>query len=130
MHTSHTITCPSHAHITHHHMSFTCTHHTPSHDTWTHQNTYTYMYTHTHTPTHTRTHTCTQYPTVQEVTPPTIVAGRFGLSVINTGDLDKDGYDDVAIAAPHDAGGVVYIYRGCESGLCDSPQVRVTCLVR
>eukprot|EP00731_Ephydatia_muelleri_P007863 Em0004g201a len=63
------------------------------------------------------------YPTVQEVTPPTIVAGRFGLSVINTGDLDKDGYDDVAIAAPHDAGGVVYIYRGCESGLCDSPQV-------
>ena len=39
--------------------------------------------------------------------------GRFGLAVENIGDIDKDGYTDIAVSAPYAAGeGVVYIFRG------------------
>uniref|UniRef100_A0A8C8CE64 Integrin alpha-2 domain-containing protein n=1 Tax=Oncorhynchus tshawytscha TaxID=74940 RepID=A0A8C8CE64_ONCTS len=36
----------------------------------------------------------------------------FGLTVNNVGDLDQDGYDDIAVGAPFDGDGKVFIYRG------------------
>ena len=43
--------------------------------------------------------------------------GRFGSAVENIGDIDLDGLSDVAVSAPYEGMGVVYIYRGSESGL-------------
>uniref|UniRef100_UPI00398E64B9 integrin alpha-V n=1 Tax=Pristiophorus japonicus TaxID=55135 RepID=UPI00398E64B9 len=49
---------------------------------------------------------------------------RFGSSIAPLGDLDQDGYNDVAIGVPH-AGeshkGLVYIYNGESSGLNPNP---------
>ncbi|XP_052096122.1 integrin alpha-8-like [Mytilus californianus] len=41
-----------------------------------------------------------------------IPGGRFGTSMVNLGDINADGVDDIAIAAPYEASGVVYIYSG------------------
>ncbi|XP_063069180.1 integrin alpha-IIb [Engraulis encrasicolus] len=47
--------------------------------------------------------------------------GRFGTSIAPLGDLDKDGYNDVAVGAPStDGQGRVFIYMGQSGGL--SPQ--------
>ncbi|KAL2102057.1 hypothetical protein ACEWY4_003818 [Coilia grayii] len=47
--------------------------------------------------------------------------GRFGTSIAPLGDLDNDGYNDVAIGAPStDGNGCVFIYMGRSEGL--SPQ--------
>nr|XP_053628592.1 integrin alpha-IIb-like [Cherax quadricarinatus] len=46
--------------------------------------------------------------------------GRFGAAVTSLGDVDRDGYDDVAVAAPYagrNRGGVVYIFNGGAGGL-------------
>ena len=50
--------------------------------------------------------------------PPTL-EGRpgFGNGVAGTGDVDGDGFDDVAVAAPYLDGGRVYLYRGGAGGL-------------
>uniref|UniRef100_A0AAR2KDR0 Integrin alpha-2 domain-containing protein n=1 Tax=Pygocentrus nattereri TaxID=42514 RepID=A0AAR2KDR0_PYGNA len=47
----------------------------------------------------------------------------FGLAVENPGDINLDGFNDVAIGAPHDENGAgsVYIYHGSASGLIDKP---------
>lgn len=51
---------------------------------------------------------------------------RFGMGVENVGDLDQDGYEDVAISAPYDDGtGSVYIYRGSRNGLVTSEYQRI-----
>ena len=43
---------------------------------------------------------------------------RFGSSVVNIGDINKDGYLDVAIGAPGGAfGGSVYIFNGGPDGI-------------
>lgn len=45
---------------------------------------------------------------------------RFGTSLAALGDVDLDGYEDVAVGAPYggeDGAGVVYIYNGGENGL-------------
>lgn len=50
--------------------------------------------------------------------------GRFGTSVAPLGDLDQDGFNDVAVGAPyggHDQQGVVLIYNGHAGGLMDTP---------
>jgi hypothetical protein len=54
--------------------------------------------------------------------------GRFGMTVSNIGDIDQDGYEDVAIGAPFANGGsgVVYIYRGTDGGLFPSPSQTLT----
>ncbi|XP_063421101.1 integrin alpha-8-like [Mytilus trossulus] len=38
--------------------------------------------------------------------------GRFGTSMVNLGDINADGVDDIAISAPFEGTGVVYIYNG------------------
>ena len=46
--------------------------------------------------------------------------GRFGLSVASLGDINKDGFDDIAVGAPYDgpqAKGAVYILLGSKNGL-------------
>ena len=45
------------------------------------------------------------------------MAGRFGLTITSVGDIDLDAYSDVAISAPFEGSGVVYIYRGYSGGL-------------
>uniref|UniRef100_A0A4W5QZF1 Integrin subunit alpha 7 n=1 Tax=Hucho hucho TaxID=62062 RepID=A0A4W5QZF1_9TELE len=45
----------------------------------------------------------------------------FGLTVNNVGDLDQDGYDDIAVGAPFDGDGKVFIYRGSSSGIDTKP---------
>ncbi|CAF1299687.1 unnamed protein product [Didymodactylos carnosus] len=50
--------------------------------------------------------------------------GRFGHAIAKLGDINKDGYEDVAISAPFADGGYsgeVYIYHGSETGLSTIP---------
>uniref|UniRef100_U5EVI2 Putative vitronectin receptor alpha subunit n=1 Tax=Corethrella appendiculata TaxID=1370023 RepID=U5EVI2_9DIPT len=46
---------------------------------------------------------------------------RFGLALANMGDINKDGCDDIAIGAPYEDDGVVYIYLGSKNGLSNEP---------
>lgn len=46
---------------------------------------------------------------------------RFGFAITSLGDLNKDGYDDIAIGAPYEDSGVVYIYLGSANGLIKEP---------
>ncbi|XP_064455388.1 integrin alpha-PS2-like [Ornithodoros turicata] len=46
--------------------------------------------------------------------------GRFGMSVANIGDIDRDGYNDFAVGAPYageNGHGIVYIYHGSPNGV-------------
>lgn len=54
----------------------------------------------------------------QIVSPPSSQAGsgQFGMAVENVGDIDLDGYEDIAISAPYQGQGVVYIFRGGPAG--------------
>ncbi|XP_077316229.1 integrin alpha-IIb-like [Lithobates pipiens] len=52
------------------------------------------------------------------------VYGRFGASIAPLGDLDQDGYNDVAVGSPfggQSGAGCVYIYKGEKSGLSTHP---------
>ncbi|EPQ02356.1 Integrin alpha-4 [Myotis brandtii] len=46
-------------------------------------------------------------------------AARFGESIVNLGDIDNDGFEDVAIGAPQedDLRGAIYIYNGGADGI-------------
>ncbi|KAL1463065.1 hypothetical protein WDU94_014855 [Cyamophila willieti] len=46
---------------------------------------------------------------------------RFGIAISNLGDLNKDGYEDIAVGAPYQGNGVVYIYLGSKNGLNPEP---------
>ncbi|NXE07415.1 ITA4 protein, partial [Lophotis ruficrista] len=54
-------------------------------------------------------------------------AARFGESIANLGDIDNDGFEDVAIGAPQedDLKGVIYIYNGREDGIMPSFSQRI-----
>ncbi|NXA48871.1 ITA4 protein, partial [Nothocercus julius] len=54
-------------------------------------------------------------------------AARFGESIANLGDIDNDGYEDVAIGAPQedDLKGVIYIYNGRDDGITPSFSQRI-----
>ncbi|KAM6450015.1 integrin alpha-IIb isoform 2-T2 [Liasis olivaceus] len=64
------------------------------------------------------------YSTPWQTLTGTDVYGRFGMAIAPLGDIDQDGYIDIAIGAPfagQDGGGQVYIYRGHSEGLSPSP---------
>lgn len=46
---------------------------------------------------------------------------RFGLAIANMGDINKDDAEDIAIGAPYEDDGVVYIYLGSKDGLSKLP---------
>jgi len=54
--------------------------------------------------------------------------GRFGATLAAVGDLDRDGYQDFAVAAPYeDEGrGVVYIYRGGSGTFATTPSQQLS----
>lgn len=59
--------------------------------------------------------------------PPTGAAGetRFGHSMTSLGDLNLDGFNDLAVGAPYEGRGAIYIYLGSQDGLIREPaQVR------
>ncbi|XP_019409763.1 PREDICTED: integrin alpha-6 isoform X2 [Crocodylus porosus] len=41
----------------------------------------------------------------------------FGLAVENIGDVNQDGFPDIAVGAPYDGSGKVYIYHGSKNGI-------------
>ncbi|EFA09738.2 Integrin alpha-PS3-like Protein [Tribolium castaneum] len=53
--------------------------------------------------------------------------GQFGSTVQFLGDVDHDGFGDVAVAAPYEESksGVVYLYRGSSDGLITTPSQRI-----
>ncbi|XP_047469713.1 integrin alpha pat-2-like isoform X1 [Penaeus chinensis] len=51
-----------------------------------------------------------------------IAWARFGLALTSLGDVNADGYDDLAVGAPYEeGGGAVYIFNGGSSGLRPQP---------
>ncbi|XP_034489555.1 integrin alpha-PS1 isoform X2 [Drosophila innubila] len=50
---------------------------------------------------------------------------RFGLALANIGDLNKDTCEDLAIGAPYEGDGVVYVYLGSRNGLNEKPAQRI-----
>ncbi|KAM8933367.1 integrin alpha-4 isoform 2-T2 [Pelodytes ibericus] len=56
-----------------------------------------------------------------------LYAARFGESITNLGDIDNDGFEDVAIGAPHedDLSGAVYIYNGRKTGITTTFSQRI-----
>nr|XP_004660342.3 integrin alpha-4 [Jaculus jaculus] len=54
-------------------------------------------------------------------------AARFGESIVNLGDIDNDGYEDIAIGAPQedDLRGAIYIYNGRADGISSTFSQRI-----
>ncbi|XP_037725112.1 integrin alpha-PS1 isoform X1 [Drosophila subpulchrella] len=50
---------------------------------------------------------------------------RFGLALANIGDLNKDNCEDLAVGAPYEGNGVVYIYLGSSQGLNAKPAQKI-----
>eukprot|EP00058_Branchiostoma_floridae_P015177 XP_002600665.1 hypothetical protein BRAFLDRAFT_102446 [Branchiostoma floridae] len=67
---------------------------------------------------------------IRDTTPITgrSAGGRFGTAMVALGDMDSDGFNDVAVGAPY-AGktgeGVVYIFRGSPEGLREEPSLTI-----
>ncbi|XP_031627907.1 integrin alpha-PS1 isoform X2 [Contarinia nasturtii] len=51
---------------------------------------------------------------------------QFGMAMTNIGDINKDGCDDIAIGAPYEDNGVVYIFLGSKNGLTTKPSQVIT----
>jgi FG-GAP repeat len=52
--------------------------------------------------------------------------GRFGIALSKIGDINLDGYNDLAIGAPFEGDGAVYIYLGGPNGLSKTPSQRLS----
>ncbi|XP_073969159.1 integrin alpha-PS1-like isoform X1 [Rhodnius prolixus] len=46
---------------------------------------------------------------------------RYGIAITNLGDINKDGYEDIAVGAPYEDLGKVYIYLGSRNGTITEP---------
>lgn len=46
---------------------------------------------------------------------------RFGFALANVSDLNNDGFDDLAVGAPYEGKGAIYIYLGSKNGLITEP---------
>ncbi|XP_016838421.1 integrin alpha-PS1 isoform X2 [Nasonia vitripennis] len=46
---------------------------------------------------------------------------RFGFALTNLKDINNDGYEDIAIGAPYEGMGTVYVYLGSKNGLITTP---------
>ncbi|XP_039976615.1 integrin alpha-6-like isoform X2 [Xiphias gladius] len=60
----------------------------------------------------------------EEVAPTQLLGHRdsmFGLAVENIGDINQDGYGDIAVGAPYDGSGRVYLYCGSSDGVNIKP---------
>ncbi|XP_053674657.1 integrin alpha-PS3-like [Anopheles nili] len=53
------------------------------------------------------------------------LGGRFGTSLGRIGDLNGDGFGDIAIGAPFEGDGVVYVFLGSPSGVQPRPSQRL-----
>ncbi|XP_016952923.1 integrin alpha-PS3-like [Drosophila biarmipes] len=51
--------------------------------------------------------------------------GRFGTTLSRIGDINQDGFNDVAVGAPFAGNGSVFIYLGSEEGLQEQPSQRL-----
>lgn len=53
--------------------------------------------------------------------------GRFGSAITNMGDINHDGFQDIAISAPASRGGFgeVYIFYGSLNKLSDNPKLPI-----
>nr|XP_044248997.1 integrin alpha-PS4-like [Drosophila takahashii] len=51
--------------------------------------------------------------------------GRFGTTLSPIGDINRDGYNDVAVGAPFAGNGAVFIYLGSKHGLREEPSQRI-----
>lgn len=51
------------------------------------------------------------------ISPSTNKPGRFGSTLTRLGDINHDGYNDIAVGAPFDGNGSVYVYLGGPKGL-------------
>ncbi|KAG4071617.1 hypothetical protein HA402_011771 [Bradysia odoriphaga] len=47
--------------------------------------------------------------------------GRFGMAISKIGDINQDGFNDLAVGAPYENEGAVYIYLGGPDGLANKP---------
>ncbi|XP_006116533.2 integrin alpha-6 isoform X1 [Pelodiscus sinensis] len=45
----------------------------------------------------------------------------FGIAVENIGDINQDGFPDIAVGAPYDGNGKVFIYHGSKNGINQKP---------
>lgn len=52
--------------------------------------------------------------------------GRFGSSISKLGDINQDGYRDIAVGAPYEGNGAVYIYLGGPNGIISKPSQILT----
>lgn len=59
------------------------------------------------------------------ITNPNHLNGRFGTALGRIGDVDLDGYNDIAISAPFEGNGVVYIHLGGPNGISSEPSQRI-----
>ena len=47
----------------------------------------------------------------------TLLIDRFGFGLTSLGDINRDGYEDIAVGAPYEGRGAVYVYLGSRDGL-------------
>ncbi|GFT00038.1 integrin alpha-PS1 [Trichonephila clavipes] len=69
---------------------------------------------------------CVLFWGISENTEPIKITGkpgsRYGFAVENAGDLNQDGFPDLAVGAPYEEGGeTLYIYSGSEDGIILTP---------
>lgn len=66
-------------------------------------------------------------PTARPLTGSGVARARFGSALARAGDLDQDGFEDIAIGAPYedDGRGAIYIYRGGRGDFVTTPSQRI-----